>query len=250
MSAIEDLLALHQVDKQARGLRSRVENAQAYLNAQERQLDELNGTDEEFAQRSKLTQATISNLETEAGSIDDRTNKLRDDLKNSSTTKQYNAILEEINNLKEAKSQIDDRALAELEGLENINGQIESLSAKITERTTVRDSARIELKERTDEVADQLAVLEAERAEKASVVPDAALEIFDQAADDFEGDSMAPLEEIDRKRLEYGCSCCNVSLPFNLVNTIMADDNIVQQCKGCLRILYATEELRGALVKK
>ena len=85
---------------------------------------------------------------------------------------------------------------------------------------------------------------------KASVVPGDALEIFDQAADDFEGDSMAPLEEIDRRRLEYGCSCCNVSLPFNLVNTIMADDNIVQQCQGCLRILYATEELRGALVKK
>ena len=250
MSAIEDLLALHLVDKQARGLRSRVENAQAYLNAQQGQLDELNDSSDELAQRSKLTQATVANLETEAGSIDERTNKLRDDLKNSSTTKQYNVILEEINNLKEAKGQIDDRALAELEGLDTINAQTEAMAAKITERTTVRDSATSELKERTNEVADQLAVLEAERAEKASVVPGAALEVFDQAADDFEGDSMAPLEEIDRRRLEYGCSCCNVSLPFNLVNTIMADDNIVQQCQGCLRILYATEELRGALVKK
>ncbi|MDG2201281.1 MAG: hypothetical protein P8K80_08890 [Phycisphaerales bacterium] len=250
MSAIEDLLALHLVDKQARGLRSRVENAQTYLNAQQSQLDELNASIDELAQRSKLTQATVANLETEAGSIDERTNKLRDDLKNSSTTKQYNVILEEINNLKEAKGQVDDRALAELEGLDTISAETEALTAKATERTTVRDSATIELKERTDEVAEQLALLEAERAEKASVVPAAALEIFDQAADDFEGDSMAPLEEIDRRRLEYGCSCCNVSLPFNLVNTIMADDNIVQQCKGCLRILYATEELRGALVKK
>jgi predicted nucleic acid-binding Zn-ribbon protein len=61
---------------------------------------------------------------------------------------------------------------------------------------------------------------------------------------------MAPIQEIDRRRMEYACSSCNVSLPFNLVNTIMADRDKVTQCEGCLRILYATEDLRSELVKK
>ncbi|MAB83269.1 MAG: hypothetical protein CMJ24_07520 [Phycisphaerae bacterium] len=250
MTAIDDLLALHMVDKQARGLRSRVENAQTFLNAQQRRLDELTSTNEELVLRSKTTRASAANLETEAGGVDERTNKLREDLKNSSTTKQYNAILEEINNLKESKSKIDDRALAELETIEQLESQIGELTSKIAERTKVRDTAKGELTERTSEVAEQLAVLEAERAQKASVVSNDVLVVFDKAADDFEGDSMAPLAEIDRRRMEYGCSCCNVSLPFNLVNTIMADGNVVEQCQGCLRILYVTEEVRGALVKK
>ena len=250
MTAIEDLLALHMVDKQTRGIRSRVENAQLYLDAQERQLAELDAERSDLEHRSKLAHATVANLETEAGSVDERTNKLREELKNSSTTKQYNAILEEINNLKESKGQLDDRALSELEAAEGLTAKIAGVEERIAERTKVRDAARIELDERTAEVADQLSVLEAERALKASVVSEETLAIFDQAADDFDGDSMAPLEEIDRRRLEYACSCCNFSLPFNLVNTIMADGNVVEVCQECLRILYATEELRGALVKK
>lgn len=250
MSAIEDLLALHLVDKQTRGLRSRVENAQLYYDAQQRLLDELGSERDDLQHKAKLSQATVANLETEGGSVDERTEKLREELKNASTTKQYNAILEEINNLKESKSQLDDRALAELETVERITTEIEAVDGRIAERTTVMTSAKAELDERTAEVADQLAVLEAERAQKAAVVPESALMIFDKAADDFEGDSMAALEEIDRRRMEYACSCCNVSLPFNLVNTIMGDGNVIEQCQGCLRILYATEEVRGALVKK
>lgn len=250
MSVIENLLELYQVDRQVRGLRSRVENAQTYLDAQQRQLEGLQVELEEANHRSKLTQATVANLETETASIDQRIAKLREDLKVSSTTKQYNAILEEINNLKESKGEIDDRTLAELEGIDQLKSDCDSIGEKITERTKVRDAATTDLKERTSEVSSRLSELEAERAEKASVVPGSALDLFDRAADDFEGDAMSSIVEMDRRRMEYACGCCNVSLPFNLVNTIMANRDHVQQCEGCLRILYATEELRCELVRK
>ena len=250
MSTIENLLVLYQVDKQVRGLKSRVDNAHIYLTAQQKMLDELNASKDSMALQSKKVQATVANLETESSSIDERVDKLREDLKQSATTKQYNAILEEINTLKNSRGELDDRTLAELEGIDKIKSDMEELDKKIEERTKVCDTAEQELKERTEEVSDQLNKLQTERDSKASLVEASALNIFNQTADDFDGDAMAPIEAIDSRRMEYACGCCNVSLPFNLVNTIVGDRNKVAICEGCLRILYATEDMRSELVKK
>ena len=248
MSVIENLLALHSVDKQVRGLRSGVDSAAARLGAHQKQLDNLQSELTELQQKHRLAQATAANLETEGSSVDERVEKLRVDLTSSATTKQYNAILEEINNLKGSRGALDERALAELERADGIGVEAQAVQEQIDERTTLADAAKIELEERQAAVKERLEELEKERAIKAEVVPSAALEIFDQAADDFEGDAMSPIEELDRKRLEYACSTCNSSMPFSIVNTIMLESDRVHQCEGCLRILYMPAELRAGLV--
>ena len=208
MTVIENLLELHSVDRQVRGLRSGVENAESRLNAHQRKLEDIQAEQSALQQQHRLAQATAANLETEGSSVDSRIDKLREDLKVTATTKQYNAILEEINNLKANRGELDERAIAELERAESISTEIESVEGQLTERTTLAASAKAELAERRDAVADRLGELESERATKAGVIPASALEIFDQTADDFEGDSMAPIAEMDRKRLEYICSSC------------------------------------------
>ncbi len=250
MSVIEHLLELHRVDRQVRGLRSRVESAEQYHRVQMNQLEESRGEFEDLQQQCKLAQATAANLETEGSSIDARIEKLREDLKLSATTKQYNTVLEEINTLKTERGQVDEKALAQLESAEGLEGRMEGVQERITERNTLVEAAQADLDERRSEVADRLKELETERAQKTEGIPGHVLEVFDQTADDYEGDTMAEIEEIDRKRLEYNCSSCNVSLPFNLVNTIMSNSDNVHQCEGCMRILYVTEEVRGALVAK
>ncbi|MCH2148236.1 MAG: hypothetical protein MK095_02245 [Phycisphaerales bacterium] len=248
MTVIENLLELHSVDRQVRGLRSGVENAESRLNAHQRKLEDIQAEQSALQQQHRLAQATAANLETEGSSVDSRIEKLREDLKATATTKQYNAILEEINNLKENRGTLDERALAELERAESISAEIETIEGQLAERTTLAESAKSELAERRDAVADRLGELESERATKAEVIPAAALEVFDQTADDFEGDSMAPIAEMDRKRLEYICSSCNVFMPFSIVNEILVNSDAIQTCEGCRRILYVPDELRATLV--
>lgn len=248
MTIIENLLALHLVDRQVRGLRSGLDNAEGRLNAHLKQLNSIQSEHGALKQQHRLAQATAANLETEGNAIDSRIEKLREDLKVTSTTKQYNAILEEINNLKTNRGELDERALAELERADLINSEIEATEARINERTTLAASAEAELAERRSDVTDRLDELETERATKAEVIPASVLEVFDQTADDFEGDSMVPIEEVDRKRLEYACSSCNVYMPFSIVNTILINNDKVQTCEGCRRILYAPDELRASLV--
>ncbi|MCH2149992.1 MAG: hypothetical protein MK095_11220, partial [Phycisphaerales bacterium] len=202
MSVIENLLALHSVDKQVRGLRSGVDNAAARLGAHQKQLETLQTELSDLQQQQRLAQATAANLETEGSAVDARIDKLREDLKTSATTKQYNAILEEINTLKENRGKLDERAIMELERADTIGTDIEGAEGRIAERTTLTNDAKAELDERQSAVKERLDELETERASKAEVIPSATLEVFDQTADDFEGDSMAPIEELDRKRLE------------------------------------------------
>ncbi|MBT5381834.1 MAG: hypothetical protein HOL13_03220, partial [Phycisphaerae bacterium] len=119
----------------------------------------------------------------------------------------------------------------------------------LTERTKVLNSAQEELVSRKAEIKDSLAEIETERAEKASAIPGNTQDLFDSLADDFEGEAMASIELIDKRRREYACNTCNVHLPFDVVNRVTGRPDEVVQCQGCLRILYASDDCREALVK-
>jgi predicted nucleic acid-binding Zn-ribbon protein len=250
MNLMENLTKLFQVDKQVRGLRSRLESAQRYRDAQQRHLDEIDLRGEELQTRTRHVKAKIANLETEGASLDEQLEKFRGDLNSAATNKQYTAVLTELNTVKEARSKIDDSILAEMDQLEEIDAQLAEVAAQREERAKVLAVAAAQLQEREDEVGSRLEELEAERATAAAAVPDADLEIFEEMSDIHDGDAMAPVEEIDRRNREYACGECNMHMPFEQVSTLMAPTTTLVRCTACGRILYLHEETRGALAPK
>jgi hypothetical protein len=249
MTLIENLLALFQVDRRLRSLRARVESAETYVGIQQRQLQTLQDRRDELLTRKRQRQAHIGNLETEAAGVDERTEKLREDLNAASTTRQYHAVLNEVNSLKDKRREIDEQTLVEMSGVEEIEAEVTELDTKITERIKVLDGAETELASRRDEIKESLAELEVEREQKTSGIPSNVQSLFDELADDFEGESMASIELIDKRRREYACDTCNVHLPFDVVSRVTGRPDEIVQCQGCLRILYASEGAREALVK-
>lgn len=249
MTLIENLLALFQVDRRLRSLRARVDSAETYVGIQQRQLQTLQDRRDELLTRKRQRQAHIGNLETEAAGVDERTEKLREDLNAASTTRQYHAVLNEVNSLKDKRREIDEQTLVEMTGVEEIEAEVTELDTKITERIKVLEGAETELASRRDEIKESLAELEVEREQKTSGIPSNVQSIFDELADDFEGESMASIELIDKRRREYACDTCNVHLPFDVVSRVTGRPDEIVQCQGCLRILYASEGAREALVK-
>ena len=64
------------------------------------------------------------------------------------------------------------------------------------------------------------------------------------------GYALAEIEEQDRRRMEYTCGACFMSLPIQVVNaTLTAQDKPVT-CSSCGRILFAKAELKEALIPK
>jgi len=250
MELMESLLKLNQVDAQVRGLRSRLQSAQQYLDAQTGQLEDLNQQLQELVTRRKHMQATIANHESEMATIDERIEKLRDELNNSVTNKQYSAVLTELNTIKANRSEIETQELGELELVDSVEEEITTIQSHIEERAKVRDLAEAQLKERESEIGQRLGELETEREQAAGDVPGEALDIFDNLAEIYDGEAMATIEEVSLRHREYACGACNIQLPFETVSVLMGGVSTVVRCTACTRILYLQDEVRGALVKK
>ena len=76
------------------------------------------------------------------------------------------------------------------------------------------------------------------------------LDRYEMLLDDLDGDVMAEVLEVDRRRREYACGECSVHLPFDQVNRITGNADEVLQCETCMRILFVSEEFREAVVVK
>lgn len=250
MNLMENMLGLFHVDAQVRGLRSRLDIAKRYLDAQQRMLDDLATQQRELESRQKQTLATTANLEVETRAHDERIEKLRGELNNAVTSKQHAAFLTELNNIKGLKAQVEEKTLQEMERLEDIKSKLAALQGQIAERTKVRDVAKHELDQRQSEVGQRLAELEAERAAAASHIPPKDLELFDSLCAAYEGEAMAPVEEISKKHREYACAACNMNQPFEKISVLLHGSETLVRCAACGRILYMQETTRGTLAKK
>jgi len=250
MTLMDNLLNLYRVDMQVRGLRSRLESAERYYNAQCKLFDDLTAQRDELVSRKKQLQATIANLESEAAALDQKLEKFRADLNAASTSKQYNAVLTELNTVKLERGKIEDRMIEEMERIEQIEKESASIEEQLVERKKVRDHAERELEEKRSEVGQRLAELEREREEAAAAVPQSELEVFDKLAGDYDGEAMAHIEVIDKRRREYACGACNMHMPFEQISVLKGRSDTLVRCTACHRILYMQDETRESLAKK
>ncbi len=250
MSLTKDLISLFHIDSNVRGLRGRLESAQRYLDAQDRLLADLNQQHEECEVRRRHVRATVANLEGEVEVLNERLEKLREELNVATTNKQYTAVLTERNVAKTARAELEDRILEEMETIEASSKQLEKIAEETAERKKVRKVAKAQLKQRHDDVGQRLAELEVERESAASVIPGGEIKIFNEMADAYDGEAMGLIEEIDRRRREYACGSCNMHLPFEAVASLLGGSDALVRCTACGRILYLADETRGALAKK
>jgi predicted nucleic acid-binding Zn-ribbon protein len=250
MSLTENLVNLFQIDAQVRGLRRRLDSAERYLAVQTRNVENLEVQRRELETRQLQLQAKIGNLEGEMAALDERLEKLRDELNAATTNKQYSAVLTELNTAKNARSELEDQALGEMELVEENTQQRETLEQEITEREKVKTLAAQQLQQRHDEVGQRLAELEADREVAASAVPCTELSIFNELADAYDGEAMSAIEEIDRRHREYACGTCRMHIPFQAVSVLLSTNDTLVRCTACGRIMFLQEEIRGALTKR
>jgi predicted nucleic acid-binding Zn-ribbon protein len=250
MPLIENLLTLHRVDTQVRALRSRVEAGERDLAREAKLLGVLQRQEQELAMQIRQFDATVKNLELEIQGIQERVDRLRNDLNSSQNDKQYKAILAELKTLEGKKGEFETRAVTELERSEQVKARLAEVGGQLAERKKIHDVVKAQLDERKAECGGRLAELEAERNQAARGIPDKERKVFERVLDTCEGEAMSEVEEISRRHREYACGACRMELPFGSVSMLASDSNAMVQCKTCGRILFLTEETREVLVKK
>ncbi|HMN95335.1 MAG TPA: hypothetical protein PKC43_03885 [Phycisphaerales bacterium] len=247
---LEQLIQLHRVDSQLRGLKARLAGSERHLAAQEQQIAALERQRGELQTQQKQLQARNAALEVENASVGEREAKLRLELGKAETSKLHSAILNELNVVKAERSDIEGRILVGLEQVEKLDAEIARVAAAIAQREPIRELASRELDERRAEIADRLAQLERERAAAAAVIPETTMKLLDRIAEMHDGEALAPVEEMDRRNREYACGACNMHLPIEAFSRLSGPGGAIVQCGSCLRILYLSESPTAAVPPK
>ena len=250
MSLQEQLHQLYVLDQHVRGLRSRLDAAERRQQALEKKRDQLHQQQTEVQQQLKHGQAQAAGYEQQASDAEQRMEQLRKQMNSVRSNKEYSAMLVEVNALKQTKAKHEDQALEQMNEVEQLKHRLSDLEQRATEQQKLVDQAVQEVEQARAEVGEKLSDAEAKRDAAAAEIPEEARQLFWRLADSFDGEAMAPVEEEDRRRMEYTCGGCFMNIPIERVNAIMAKPGEPSTCPNCGRILYVDQDLKAALAPK
>lgn len=249
MTTTEKLLRVHRVDKMLRSLTGRLAGAERFLAEQVRALGDLEAKDRALDQQLRQLQASAADAEGEAARVGARIEALREQMNTATSNKEYKAFLTELATYKDQKGAQETRALELMEQAEKVKAQRGEVAAGVAERRALRDRAAAERAEREAEIAGRLSELQAERATLAQQVPAEAMRTYAELVARLDEEAMAPIEIQDRKRHEFTCGSCMMSLPVESMSALLSHGSITR-CVSCGCILYLEETSREAMSAK
>jgi hypothetical protein len=250
MTVTAKLYRLFLVDKQIRGLRSRLDAAEKFLGQQEKHLDQIAAQRKSIEQQTRLLQASVANDEGEAKQLSTLVDEIRERMNTAKSNKEYKALLTEMSTFKDKQTEAEARVLAGMEKLDALKARLGELDNSTGERQRVRGVAAQDRNARQDEIAGKLSELEAQRKTLAADVPADALRTYEALLRERGEDAMAPLEIIDPKRHEFVCGSSMMSVPVEVAANLMKGNLTISPADGCILYLPPESEERLAKVFK
>lgn len=241
MTVTEQLVRVFLVDKQLRGLQSRLGGAEKFLKEQSTQLQDLAGKQASLETQQKQFVAKIKDGEGEMARLDARITALRTQMDNAQTNKEYQALLTEVNTHKVDREKIEATTLELMAKLEEVRKQLTQIEGLTQERERVKQVAADDRSKKQSEIQERLDELKAERARLAADVPQDVMLILDRLILQRGDDAMAPVEVQDAKRHEFNCGACMMSLPVDVVFALMTSGRMTK-CSSCGCLLHVDEE--------
>jgi len=227
--SIARLVELQDIDSQ-------LEDLNALLGDLPKMVDELNEKENSLkdrveADKINLKNINLSNSKSEKmnSNIQEKINKLTDQLFLVTNNKQYDALNYEIEHLKEQKKENEDLLIANLEEKENLEKNISENEASLDELKTDLDVRRNKLDEALSETADEKAALEDSRKKQVTEIDDTTMLVYNKVISARSGIAVVPLSG-------NSCGGCGAALPLQMVSEIRSGD--LHNCQSCGRFVY------------
>jgi len=249
MSVREQLVELSGIDKQISGLRTRLDGATARLSAQQTKLDRISQQKAELEDQHKRIKSATHNLETEVAGLDEKIETHRAQMNSVTSNKEYSALLVEINTLKDKKNTLEDNVLQHMQATDQLDAKLADINTRFDDQQKLVDLAKQEVEESKAAVQDRLDSLNEERKQAAADIPADALKTYNRALEVHDGDAMAMVTCQDKRRNEFTCESCFMTLPVECVNTLMTRQDELVNCPSCSCILYVNPAFKESMAK-
>ena len=227
--SITRLVELQDIDSQ-------LEDLNSLLGDLPKMVDELNEKENSLKDRVKadkvsLKEIILNNSKSEKVNSDlqEKINKLTDQLFLVTNNKQYDALTNEIEHLKEQKKENEELLISNLEEKENLEKNINENEATLEDLKTDLDVRRNKLDEALSETADEKAALENSRKKQVTEIDDTTMLVYNKVISARSGIAVVPLSG-------NSCGGCGAALPLQMVSEIRAGD--LHNCQSCGRFVY------------
>ena len=227
--SIARLIELQDIDSQLEdlnGLLGDLPKMVDELNEKENSLKDIVEADKVSLKEIKLDSSKSEKVNSD---IQEKINKLTDQLFLVTNNKQYDALTNEIEHLKEQKKENEDLLIANLEQKENLEKNISENEASLEELKSDLDVRRNKLDEALSETADEKAALEDSRKKQVTEIDDNTLLVYNKVISARSGIAVVPLSG-------NSCGGCGAALPLQMVSEIRSGD--LHNCQNCGRFVY------------
>ena len=227
--SITRLVELQDIDSQ-------LEDLNSLLGDLPKMVDELNEKENSLKDRVEADKVTLKEINLNSSKsekvnsdIQEKINKLTDQLFLVTNNKQYDALTNEIEHLKEQKKENEELLISNLEEKETLEKNINENEASLEELKIDLDVRRNKLDEALSDTADEKAALENSRKKQVIEIDDNTMQVYNKVISARSGIAVVPLSG-------NSCGGCGAALPLQMVSEIRAGD--LHNCQSCGRFVY------------
>ncbi len=233
----QSLLRLQEIETQLWTLREALASKNRSVIAQERKLEQLQEQTEQKVDQLRHARANADSGELDIKTQEAEIGKLRNALNTARNNKDYDAILSQINSDRADISRQEEKLLALLTQIDQIDSECSQSREQIAQAKDRLDSLCRAQKDAQDQSHQDLAKLEQDKASLVDSIPAPVFEQFRRVSQNYEGQAMAVVISAGRRNTTYSCSGCHMGVTMDTVDVLMSKDEI-RQCPNCRRLLY------------
>lgn len=230
---IISLVKLQAVDTEIYGLRQEKDAKPAQIKALEATFEEKKQSMAVLEKESLDLQKQKKDKELELASKEEAGKKLQSQLYSLKTNKEYQAMLQQIQDAKADASVIEDKILGLMDEVDKVRVRAEKEKERLKEEEKVFAGEKKKIEDRVKQIDDRLAQLEAQRKQALVDVDPKILSQYERILANRDGLAIVTVKD-------NSCKGCNMFVPPQVINLIRMYERIIT-CEICNRILYIEE---------
>ena len=201
-------------------------------------VDELNQQEEsiktsliEKKERRKVLDVESHKGEVRIAEINGKVNKLKDQLFLVTNNKQYDALMHEMDHMKEERTTIETETFSFLEEKETLTESVETMESELGSLSNDLTVRREKLESAISDSAEEKSILEQQRSEQVNGIDLNTVSIYNRVFEARDGLAVVNLSG-------NGCGGCGAHIPMQKVTEVRANTTI-HRCDVCGRFLYS-----------
>lgn len=230
---MEKLIELQGIDTKLKDINDLLGDLPSKVEGLNQQEESMKTSLNENKSRLKELEVEMHKREVDIAQIDEKVNKLKDQLFLVTNNKQYDALMTEIDHFKDKKSTFESEVIEFLEEKEQLTGSIGTMESELGDLTDDLQQRRGKLESAISDSADEKLSLEKQRKERIDKIDINIVSAYNKVMGARGGLAVVPI-------VGSGCGGCGAHIPPQTITEVRAG-SAIHRCDMCGRFLYNEE---------